>query len=119
MKEFEAVHLLFAADADALPGVEASIRSVLHHASEKPVIHFIGSDPLPSLPDVNFISIESVDAKYNLTRFTNPHLEEGHGNLNSLLNYVRLVMADIFPDVSKVWQPCLVNSCNHSPTLFG
>mmetsp|Transcript_13769 Transcript_13769/g.32442 ORF Transcript_13769/g.32442 Transcript_13769/m.32442 type:complete len:443 (-) Transcript_13769:185-1513(-) len=99
------VHLLYATDDAAMPGLEGSVRSVLKHASERVVIHHIGTSRLePTLPDVQFHSLTDVHEIHNLTRFTNPHLSShwSVSRLTSLANYVRFVMADMFPDVGKI-----------------
>ena len=100
------VHLLYATDYDAMSGLVWSVRSVLKHASERVVIHHVGTDPLDStdFPDVVFHSLEDVHRVHNLTRFTNPHLSShwSVSRLTSLANYVRFVMADMFPDVGKI-----------------
>ncbi|EJK44408.1 hypothetical protein THAOC_37053 [Thalassiosira oceanica] len=99
------VHLLYATDDAAMPGLEGSVRSVLKHASERVVIHHIGTSRLePTLPDVQFHSLTDVHEIHNLTRFTNPHLASHRSvsRLTSLANYVRFVMADMFPNVGKM-----------------
>lgn len=94
------VHLVYAADRSALPGVIASIKSVRSSASQPVAIHFIGED---SIPDVDFISLESVRQTFDLQRFFNPKLtSSGSPGLNSPANYIRFVMGDLFPTVSKV-----------------
>ncbi|EJK56120.1 hypothetical protein THAOC_24050, partial [Thalassiosira oceanica] len=103
----QTVHLLYAADHDAMPGLDASVRSVLKHASERVVIHHVGTEPLkPAIfSDVEFRSLEDVDRTHNLTRFTNPHVsrQRSVSRLTSLANYVRFVMADMFPDAHE-WE---------------
>ena len=85
-----------------VPAVEASIASVRRHASDTVIIHFIGMSPLPTVHDIDFLSLEYVHERYNLTRFVNPHMTQEHVRLASLANYVRFVVAEIFPDISKV-----------------
>ena len=100
------VHILYATDYDAMSGLEASVRSILKHASERVVIHHVGTDTLDptDFPDVEFHSLVDVHRIHNLTRFTNPHLSShwSVSRLTSLANYVRFVMADMFPDVEKM-----------------
>ncbi|EJK52823.1 hypothetical protein THAOC_27868, partial [Thalassiosira oceanica] len=102
----QTVHLLYAADHDAMPGLDASVRSILKHASERVVIHHVGTEPLePSIfSDVEFHPLADVHRIHNLTRFTNPHVSRHRSvrRLTSLANYVRFVMADMFPDVGKI-----------------
>ena len=104
-EESNPVHLLYATDDAAMPGLEGSVHSVLKHASERVVIHHVGTSPLgPTFPDVEFHSLTDVHRIHNLTRFTNPHLAShmSVSRLSSLANYVRFVMADMFPDVGKM-----------------
>lgn len=102
----EPVHLMYAADEDAIKGVEASIRSVLKHASEPVVIHFVGPAPLRSFPDIDFIPLNMI-SEDQLSQFENEALKSSvsikkFGNLNSNANFVRFIIADLLPDVSKV-----------------
>lgn len=98
------IHLVYASDDSSIAGAEASIRSVMCHASEPVVFHYIGDTPLPSLPDVNFYNLTQVSAKYKLEEFTNPH--ERHeasvqGLNTNLANYARFVIDELLPDQSK------------------
>lgn len=65
------VHLVYASDDNSLIGVEASIRSVMKHASEPVVFHYVGDSPIPSLPDVKYYNLTEVTSKYKLEEFTN------------------------------------------------
>jgi len=102
----EPVHLVYAADDDddSIKGVEQSIKSVMHFASEPVVFHFIGDKPLPSLPDVHYYNLNNVTIQFKLKDFTNPKKRFGkkRKTLNSsLANYVRFVMDSLLPNVSK------------------
>mmetsp|Transcript_24038 Transcript_24038/g.52051 ORF Transcript_24038/g.52051 Transcript_24038/m.52051 type:complete len:392 (+) Transcript_24038:240-1415(+) len=106
----EPVHLLYSSDERSLSGVEASIRSVIAHASEDVVFHFVGDRPLDRMPFVKFYNIAEVVDKYAVADFVNTHHRHNGNdregiNLNqNLPNYVRFVMDDLLPDVKKaVW----------------
>ena len=75
----EPLHLVYASDDGSLPGVEASIRSVMCHASEPVVFHYIGDTPLASLPEVNFYNLTKVAKEYKLKEFMNPHERHDEG----------------------------------------
>ena len=107
LRRSEPVHLLYSSDDRSLQGVEASIRSVIHHASEDVVFHFVGDSPLRSMPYVNYYNISDVIAQYHLTDFINTHKRHNGDkregvNLNeNMPNYVRFVMDDLLPNVEK------------------
>ena len=107
LRRSEPVHLLYASDDRSLQGVEASIRSVIHHASEDVVFHFVGDSPLRSMPYVNYHNISDVIEQYHLTDFVNTHKRHNGDkregvNLNeNMPNYVRFVMDDLLPNVEK------------------
>lgn len=107
LRRSEPVHLLYSSDDRSLQGVEASIRSVLHHASEDVVFHFVGDSPLRSMPYVNYYNISDVIEQYHLTDFINTHKRHNGDkregvNLNeNMPNYVRFVMDDLLPNVEK------------------
>lgn len=73
LRRSEPVHLLYSSDDRSLQGVEASIRSVIHHASEDVVFHFVGDSPLRSMPYVNYYNISDGVEQYHLTDFINTH----------------------------------------------
>lgn len=124
--EKDKVHVVYAADEKASVGVEASVTSLQQSSSEQVVIYFIGVKPLQNLSGVRFISLSSVNNTHNLERFVNKNLKIGIGNLNSLANYVRFVLPQIFPNISKImWidadtivrcdvVPLITNSLTHS-----
>ena len=89
----DVVHLVYAGDAGALRGVQASISSVRRHASERVALHYIGDKPfnITRFSEVEYIPLQEVAAEHSLTRFLNPKIREGHSDLNSLANYVRFV----------------------------
>lgn len=101
--EEEPVHLVYASDGQALPGIEASIRSAMHHAVAPLAFHYIGDTPLPSFPDVEFINLTQVTEKYKLKEYRNYRKNgEGHKGLNrNLANYARFHIHDLLPDVTK------------------
>lgn len=98
------IHVVYAGDKETVPGVKMSIRSLLRSARrpDDVIIHFIGDEPLSELPNVDFISVKELDAKYDLLRFSGGKIEDGHGNLNAPANYARFVLADIFHDAQKI-----------------
>ncbi len=98
------IHLVYASDDSSLPGVEASIRSVMCHASEPVNFHYIGDTPLKSLPEVQYYNLTQVSEKYDLQQFTNPHerSEENVKGLNTnLANYARFAIDQLLPTESK------------------
>lgn len=100
----EPIHLVYASDDPSLPGVEASIRSVMCHASEEVIFHYIGDSPLKSLPQVNYYNLTEVSNKYRLQELTNPHErhEDNVKGLNTnLANYARFAIDQLLPDESK------------------
>lgn len=100
----EPIHLVYASDDPELPGVEASIRSVMCHTSEPVVFHYIGDTPLKSLPEVKYYNLTEVSAKYSLEEFTNPTLRHDvkiQGLNTNLANYARFVIHELLPDQSK------------------
>lgn len=101
----EPIHLVYSSDVENLPAVEASIRSVIQHASEPVVFHFIGDTPLNvSFPNLHYYNLTNVAAKYKLEEFTNlkERKEKGLVGLNSnTANFVRFVIADLLPDQHK------------------
>ena len=100
----EPIHLMYASDDRSLRGVEASIRSVMAHASEPVVFHYVGDSPLPSLPDVHYYNLTKVAKKYKLKEFTNPRErgKNGYKGINSnLANYARFAMDSLLQDQSK------------------
>jgi len=100
----EPIHLVYASDDPSIAGVEASIRSVMCHASEPVIFHYIGDSPLESLPEVNYYNLTKVAKKYYLEEFTNPH-ERHEANVQglntNLANYARFVIHELLPDQSK------------------
>ena len=107
LRRSDKIHLLYSSDNRSLQGVEASIRSVIHHASEDVVFHFVGDSPLRSMPYVNFYNISDVIEQHDLTDFINTHKRHNGNkregvNLNeNMPNYVRFVMDDLLPNVEK------------------
>lgn len=100
----EPIHLVYASDDSSIPGVEASMRSVMCHASEPVVFHYIGDTPLQGLPEVNFYNLTQVAKKYKLTEFTNPHERREakvQGLNTNLANYARFVVHELLPTQSK------------------
>jgi lipopolysaccharide biosynthesis glycosyltransferase len=100
----EPIHLVYASDDDQLPGVEASIRSVMCHASEPVVFHYIGDTPVKSLPQVKYYNLTEVSQKYKLEDFTNPTLRHDvkvQGLNSNLANYARFVIHELLPNQSK------------------
>ena len=95
----EPVHVVYSADDDQVAGVEFSIASLKRHASEPVDIHFIGNSPLLKFPDVHFVHLPTVATKFNLRAFAN---EKSKRSLQTPANFVRFVVADLFPDLSKV-----------------
>jgi len=105
------IHIVYASDFHSIAGVEASIRSVQAHASapHRVQIYFIGDDPLPSLPEVQYINLTEAAIKYNVDEFTNPNYErkgkhereEGVKINTNAANYVRFVMDKLLPDEAK------------------
>ena len=100
----EPIHLVYSSDDKEIPGVEASIRSVMCHASEPVVFHYIGESPLTSLPEVKFYNLTEVADKYKLVDFTNPYerTKDFEIGLNSHpANFVRFVIDSLLPQASK------------------
>ena len=105
------VHIVYASDFHSIAGVEASIRSVQAHASapHRVQFYFIGDDPLPTLPEVQYINLTEAAIKYNVEEFTNPNYErkgkhqreEGVKINTNAANYVRFVMDKLLPDEAK------------------
>jgi len=105
------VHIVYASDFHSIAGVEASIRSVQAHASapHRVQFYFIGDDPLPTLPEVQYINLTEAAIKYNVDEFTNPNYErkgkhqreEGVKINTNAANYVRFVMDKLLPDEAK------------------
>ena len=71
--------------------------------------YFIGDDPLPTLPEVQYINLTEAAIKYNVEEFTNPNYErkgkhkreEGVKINTNAANYVRFVMDKLLPDDAK------------------
>ena len=107
LRREQPVHLLYSSDDRSLQGVEASIRSVIRHASGDVTFHFVGDGPLPSMPYVNYYNISEVVERYHVRDFINTHKRhngdkrEGMNLNENLPNYVRFVMDDLLPDVEK------------------
>jgi len=100
----EPIHLVYASDDKEIPGVEASIRSVMRHASEPVEFHYVGDSPLTSLPNVHYYNLTEVAQKYDLAQFTNPYARTKvfEIGLNSNpANYVRFVIDSLLPQASK------------------
>ena len=105
------IHIVYASDFHSIAGVEASIRSVQAHASapHRVQFYFIGDDPLPTLPEVQYINLTEAAIKYNVEEFTNPNYErkgkhkreEGVKINTNAANYVRFVMDKLLPDDAK------------------
>lgn len=105
------IHIVYASDFHSIAGVEASIRSVQAHASapHRVQFYFIGDDPLPTLPEVQYINLTEAAIKYNVDEFTNPNYErkgkhkreEGVKINTNAANYVRFVMDKLLPDDAK------------------
>ena len=101
------IHIVYASDFHSIAGVEASVRSVQAHASapHRVKFYFIGEDPLPSLPEVQYINLTDAAIKYNVEEFTNPNYvrkgkhkrEEGVKINTNAANYVRFVMDKLLP----------------------
>ena len=105
----KAVHVVYSSDDESLAGVEASIKSVIDHASGPVVFHYVGNTPLPPIPgaDVHFKDLSRVARKYHLDDYMNPVFERGHGmtglNTNPA-NFVRFAIDEFLPSQSKaVW----------------
>ena len=98
---------MYASDDANLVAVEASIRSVIRHASEPVVFHFIGDTPLNStFPNLHYYNLTQVATKYRLQDFTNirKRKESSLVGLNSnLANFVRFVIADLLPNQHKAF----------------
>jgi len=102
--QLEPIHLVYASDDRSLVGVEASIRSVMKHASEPVVFHYIGNAPLKNLPEVRFYNLKKVAKKYKLKEFTNPRErgEDSYQGINSnLANYARFAMDSLLKKQPK------------------
>lgn len=101
----EPVHLMYASDDNSLIGVQASIRSVMKHASEPVVFHYVGNSPIPALPEVKFYNLTEVATKHRLDEYTNLYerSESGYQGINANLpNYARFTMDSLLPqDVTK------------------
>ena len=105
------VHIVYASDFHSIAGVEASIRSVQAHAEapHRVQFYFIGDDPLPTLPEVQYINLTETAIKYNVKEFTNPNYErkgkhqreEGVKINTNAANYVRFVMDKLLPEEAK------------------
>lgn len=105
------VHIVYASDFHSIAGVEASIRSVQAHAlaPHRVQFYFIGDDPLPTLPEVQYINLTETAIKYNVEEFTNPNYErkgkhqreEGVKINTNAANYVRFVMDKLLPEEAK------------------
>ena len=105
----KAVHVVYSSDDESLAGVEASIKSVIDHASGPVAFHYVGNTPLPPIPgaDVHFKDLSRVARKYHLEDYMNPVFERGHGmtglNTNPA-NFVRFAIHEFLPSQSKaVW----------------
>ena len=96
------VHVVYAADRSAVPGVIASIKSVRRFASMPVTFYFVGESPLESVSDVHFVSLKTVNTKFRLWQYSNQKLKGKMSSLKSPANYVRFVLADLFPKLSKV-----------------
>ena len=102
------VHIIYSADDEAKPGVEASILSVLEHASGPVAIHYIGQSPLPNdYPEVHFKYLDKFAERFNLQDFMNSAYTRGHGqetlNTNAA-NFVRFGIDAMLPTQSKaIW----------------
>lgn len=103
----EPVHVVYASTDDMIPGVEASIRSVLAHATGPVRFYYIGDSPLPSFSDdddrVTFISLAKVSKKYQLQDFVSyGDRHDGQSIINILhANYARFVLDSLLPKQSK------------------
>ena len=99
--------LVYSSDREQQPGVEASIRSVLMHASGPVEFLYIGDTPLPGMddmPQVRFRKLSQVVKRYKLDEFTNPTYARSGRNsqLNTQpANYVRFVIHELLPKQSK------------------
>ena len=102
----KAVHVVYSSDDESLAGVEASIKSVIDHASGPVAFHYVGNTPLPPIPgaDVHFKDLSRVARKYHLGDYMNPVFERGHGmtglNTNPA-NFVRFAIHEFLPSQSK------------------
>lgn len=98
------IHLVYASDDKEIPGVEASIRSVLCHASEPVEIHYVGESPLTSLPQVHYHNLTEVAKQFNLEQFTNPYARTKTFELglnSNPANYVRFIIDSLLPHAKK------------------
>ena len=99
--------LVYSSDKDQQPGVVASIRSVLMHASGPVEFLYIGDTPLPGMddmPQVRFRKLSQVVKRYKLEEFTNPTYARSGKNseLNTEpANFVRFVVHELLPKQSK------------------
>ena len=105
----KAVHVVYSSDDESLAGVEASIKSVVDHASGPVAFHYVGNTPLPPIPgaDVHFKDLSRMARRYHLDEYMNPTFERGHGmtglNTNPA-NFVRFAIHEFLPSQSKaVW----------------
>lgn len=99
--------LVYSSDKEQQPGVVASIRSVLMHASGPVEFLYIGDTPLPGIddmPQVRFRKLSQVVKRYKLQEFTNPTYARSGKNseLNTEpANYVRFVVHELLPKQAK------------------
>lgn len=103
-ERLEPVHLMYASDDGSIQGVEASIRSVMYHASEPVIFHYVGNTPLPNLPNVNFYNLTEVAKKYKLKDFVNlrERSDNGYQGINdNLANFARFAMDSLLKKQDK------------------
>jgi hypothetical protein len=99
--------LVYSSDKNQQPGVVASIRSVLMHASGPVEFLYIGDEPLPEMddmPQVRFLQLSQVVKRYKLEEFTNPTFARSGKNSQLNMepaNYVRFVVHELLPKQSK------------------
>lgn len=114
----EAAHVVYSSNADMVPGVVASIRSVLAHASGPVTFHYMGDSPLPRIDppardatatdldldvDVRFVSLKEITDRYLLGDFYNEGLRrDGQEAINKMAaNYARFAIDAVLSDKRK------------------